>query len=1104
MKQIYYTQCPIGYGLGASNGFQIKRLSPGYPVSSDFRHLGIRAFVAGTRTLAPPTLRYRRGDDGIAEVAWLTPRSHEYETERGLWGRPGGHFAHGVRLDDGELKKIGNWPAGLFDRPLWVRTDRGPSRGEPPPPLDVSADDLRAPLTFESVAPLAGHDVDQLARLLTAVGIAVREGRTLFVIDVPERLGDRIGLLTFAFPDPWRAAITFSTYHDRPEELPGFRIQGTLAIARPNRLALLSQGIIADLERGSIEPQLEPAAWATMLAGWFCRRDAGDAKAWNELGALAQRAGGGLRAEVLWSAEWLDDVFGTHAMLRNASSELDGPSAWQSLAHLTRWAAASRLGKACARIRGPRWWQPRVVDLAEAREALLAQLALPEAWAAEGQGDAWGTTFAQWIRRCEPAEQRQRIVQVLAEVPEAARASFLRAMLREWSLESVDEVLRWLKGLPDLDPALLLPSEVRGAVDASSTRGDIRPLRDVLARALSARHALAATLDALELEARANPQARTALATTAADCLEAAAESSIADFQRWALRQGDAAVEWLAPFLRRVFANPHARDEWTAVRSRTPNDLQSALARVALEVTAAADLQEAFPWSVEELLLRLPEPERPAERFWPGLYLDRSPSDLRLLDQVYERGDGPRALLDWLKAAHQRGELTPVQFARLKNIHALHRALRTQDPRSLGQVDFSAISPRDRPALLARMIAGLDTASVDAVQMVLGWCRDAWPGAFASENAQLAALADGLIEARALVNTRRIPARWWQTVGAIVSHLQLGSGPARGFEPDGLAAELVGATAGRLGQGPAVWEFRRFVLQQEPGWRTLAGDLRRELEGQGPSGGLGVFHRWDDSLDKGPLTARFFELFLNVADDALMEAITWEKSDDVRNLDLAWWNAAQVPGAVPDLRDRFIRAATIAPVEPLALASVEKWLFPIRRGLAVVDPSDDLAPLDADAARPVITRESNRLSAFGRLRWRCLEALSGFVNAGGILSSARWGHLIDAKEPLRLDVLHEGDRYRFVAWLIAMTDELEVELELVPIVQLAEWLWKMNVRDAARIESGWVLELEGLKEVSAAVQRERVRLLTAVCDRLALIDFRARDGGRKAGSSNSP
>ena len=92
MEQIYYTQCPIGYGLGASNGFQIKRRTAGHPVSGDFRHLGTRAFVSGTRVLAPATLRYRR-DGAIAEIAWLTPRSREYETERGEWGRPGGHFA---------------------------------------------------------------------------------------------------------------------------------------------------------------------------------------------------------------------------------------------------------------------------------------------------------------------------------------------------------------------------------------------------------------------------------------------------------------------------------------------------------------------------------------------------------------------------------------------------------------------------------------------------------------------------------------------------------------------------------------------------------------------------------------------------------------------------------------------------------------------------------------------------------------------------------------------------------------------------------------------------------------------------------------------------
>ena len=56
MKQVYYTQCPLGYGLGATNGFQVKRLDDGYPTGVDFRHLGMRAFLPGSRVLAPASL----------------------------------------------------------------------------------------------------------------------------------------------------------------------------------------------------------------------------------------------------------------------------------------------------------------------------------------------------------------------------------------------------------------------------------------------------------------------------------------------------------------------------------------------------------------------------------------------------------------------------------------------------------------------------------------------------------------------------------------------------------------------------------------------------------------------------------------------------------------------------------------------------------------------------------------------------------------------------------------------------------------------------------------------------------------------------------------
>ena len=67
MEQIYYTQCPIGYGLGASNGFQIKRISSGYPTSSDFRFWG-----CARSSPEPASRRRARFVIGRESMAWPT------------------------------------------------------------------------------------------------------------------------------------------------------------------------------------------------------------------------------------------------------------------------------------------------------------------------------------------------------------------------------------------------------------------------------------------------------------------------------------------------------------------------------------------------------------------------------------------------------------------------------------------------------------------------------------------------------------------------------------------------------------------------------------------------------------------------------------------------------------------------------------------------------------------------------------------------------------------------------------------------------------------------------------------------------------------------
>ena len=143
---------------------------------------------------------------------------------------------HGLRLDAHDMARLRHWPAGLMGQSFWKRDDAGPTLGAPPAPIE-----LPPPIAseFETAARLAtGRDPDFLARLLAALAIAARDGRTLVVIERPERLGDLIALLTLAFPEVLRAVLTFSTYHDRPEELTGYRLQGAVPDPRRSRQAL--------------------------------------------------------------------------------------------------------------------------------------------------------------------------------------------------------------------------------------------------------------------------------------------------------------------------------------------------------------------------------------------------------------------------------------------------------------------------------------------------------------------------------------------------------------------------------------------------------------------------------------------------------------------------------------------------------------------------------------------------------------------------------------------------------------------------------------------------------------------------------------------------
>ena len=1036
MEQIYYTQCPVGYGLGASNGFQVKRLTGGYPMSGDFRHLGLKAFPGGGRTLAPPALRYRR-DGEVAEVAWLTPRSNEYDTERGLWGRPGGHFAHGLRLSGDELKAIHRWPAGLFEGAIWKRTDREPSRGRPPDEVDLGLGGLFRPPTFADVAPLAdGEDPEALARLLTALAIVTREGRTLFLIDEPGRLGPRIALLTFAFPERLRDELTFSTYHDRPEELPGFRVSGTIPLARPNKPALTAQGIVADLTSGTFEPRIEPAPWARTLAGWLTGHDPVDEADWSATDGRAKAARRPVEPESAWSDEWLGHLHAYPEARRSKAAPADA-AGWASLGDFASWLGRSGLADEWTRSRGPAWWLDAAGpgrDDPEARAALVAHATLREAWRGDPRPSEWGRVVATWFRDAEPSERDDSIAALLQAAPRAGRPSFARALLQGLTPSAADAVLQRLRDDPASDRAMLLPLEASAAVVAILGGDDPETLRPIVEEAASRPGAASAVLDGIEAGLADRPDALPRIAPSIAAAFDPAGPF---EGLAWALRRGGAAPSWVGPALRPILADLGQGALWVALRDRTPDDLRAALARTFLAIASDDGLpDEAFRWGVEALLL--PMAPRPSHPSWAETYLGRTPSGLELLRRLVAPEYRKLGLLPWLNQSRSRGEVSAEQAARVDSCLEYARALTSRDPGSLLKIEVPGVPPEERGALLGQMLTHVGGASLEGLPFVLGAARQAWPGAFGPGSTGLRSLAAPL--ARCLSTLRLPPAPWLARMTQVVERLGLAGGGLGGFEPDGLVAEIV-ASAARLAEG-SPWPLRQYLLRHEGAWRTLSADIRGELDEVRPGAAPEVLTRWDQQLVK-ERPERFFELFLNACDGPRLAVVVQARAADLKTLPpLPWWDRVRHAEAPDDLREGYARTVPLAPFEEGRLFLVRNWVEgPNRRASGTGEA------------------KSTPLSARGLARWRSLEALTNFQNAG-TEPEVRWPIVEAWEADLSLTLLPPDDRYRFVAWVIRGLEAAESH----QLARLAAWLKDSGMRDPARL-ARWAEELDDLGEI---------------------------------------
>jgi hypothetical protein len=1092
MEQIYYTQCPIGYGLGASGGFQIKRLSPGYVLSGDFRHFSLRAFVAETRQPAPAALRYRRGEGNTAEIAWLAPRSHEYETERGLWGRPGGHFAHGVQLSAAELHELDDFPAGLFNQPFWTRSDRAPTRGQPPPDLDLTLCDVARPRGFAFGAGLAhGEDGECVARLLTAVAAAARSGQTLFLIDEPAGLSRWIALLTFAFPPPWRADLTFSTYHDRPQELPGFRIQGTIPAARPNRPAMLAQGFVADLASGAgtIEPAIEPAGWARTLAGWFVRHQDEDQADWEAAGAVAQASRRG--PEGHWAEERLERMFGLPRMIRQPAPVPTSARGWAELASWTTWAGHAGLSRTWAMARPPAWWLEASRGAgaigSESRGALLEHLRLPDAWGGALESAAWGDVVARWTAGADEAARREAAAAALSAAPQPFQPVLAGRLIRCLPPEAADATARWLAQQSAWSPQIRLRLRAHSALTSALEAADGRALQELLVESLGLTPSDNATvvLDALEAEARDRPETRALLAAQLALALGTSTDPDelhrVLRVHGWALGLGElgAAKAWLAPYWERQFADRLNIDHWRAIFKKLPPDLARSAATVVLAIAAGPRaVDEAFRWGIEELLLPRDEAERPHDPAWPGLYLDRLPSGLDVLKRLVQKPYRRLGVARWLEAARDRGALSAAQAARLGDCQRYERVLRSRDARGLLEIKLPEVAPAERGLLLNQILRHLADGSDEALNLALDSCRAAWPGGFQPGAEGLARVAEAL--AAPLLAERGYPELWLARLRRVLDRLGLVAEPQpqpqRGFEPDGLAAQIVAATTRHPGDTFDPWRFRAALLGDDQAWQILAADIRRDLEGVPPGESLKVLDDWDRALDKGRHTNRFYTLWFNGCDAAQLVEAVLGRAVEIRLLAIPWWERDGAVGAVRDIRERLVRQAPMVPLRQGSVATVLHWLRR-PRGRSAGSIADNFVPLEEDR----VTEGGYEwlISEEGRARWEYLHQLSLFAMAP---PAERNQYVKRWSRELPLARLEVSDRYQFLASVIRVVDQEDPILVAV----LAKWLARGEVLHLEQIRA-WNEHLAQVDPVPHDLVLSRVVLVRRLCDELRII-----------------
>ena len=576
--------------------------------------------------------------------------------------------------------------------------------------------------------------------------------------------------------------------------------------------------------------------------------------------------------------------------------------------------------------------------------------------------------------------------------------------------EGADAVLRQLRDDPAADRAMLLPLEASAAVAAILGGGDPAALGPIVDAARSWPGATSGVLEAIVAGIADRPETLADFAGLAAAAFDPTGPGEGREGIAWALRRGKLGPTWLGPALRPILADPGRQSSWPAIRDRTPEDLRAPLARAVLAIAADEGLpDEAFRWGVEGLLL--PMAPRPTDPTWAEGYLRRTTSFLELLRRLVAPEYRKLGVKDWIVQARERGEVSAEQSRRVDSCLAYAKVLTSRDANALARIELPDVPPAERGTVLGQMLNHVGGAALEGLPFVLDSARQAWPGAFDPGSTSLRALAFPL--ARCLGQLGLPPAPWLARLTQVLERLGLGESGYRGFEPDGLAAEVL-AAANRLPDADP-WALRQYLLRHDSAWRIPAIDFRRELDEVRPELAADAVDRWDRQLAKDK-PGRFFELVLNASAPDQLAAIVPARAADLKTLPtMAWWEHGNHPDSLDDFREGYARIVPLAPIGEGRLFLVRKWVQGESKG------DDEGGP--------------RHLSAKGLARWRCLEALTNFQNAGRE-PEVRWPVIHGWESDLPLQALAADDRYRFVAWVVRGLDAAES----YQLARLAAWL----------------------------------------------------------------